>query len=394
MSSISENLSSPSPHRIGVVIVTYGAEDYVTGCLESLMASGYEGLRIIVVDNASLDRTTEVVRDWASGRTPFAPPEDWPLSRREPIPKPLDYAEIRNGDAGERAGDAEATVILAQMERNRGFAAGVNAGLRILAADSSIDHFWVLNPDTIVEPQTPFAFARKAREMGRFGVIGGRVLFLSAPEQVQTDAGRLHRFGFTAVSLNHGAVAAHTMMPRSEDVQYIPGVSMLVSRAFMEHVGPMDETYFLYFEEIDWQLRRGDLPFGLEPEARVLHRAGAAIGSGGWRRAASPFSIYFTCRNLLPFVGRWSPWRLPFAYGMAWAKLVRHWGLGSPQVRAFMCGLHGFGPPREVRARLPESVWAAVLAQAPAGATRMRRARTATMLFETTDVEPRPPSRH
>ena len=154
MSSIFENSSSPPPHRIGVVIVTYGAEDYVAGCLESLMTSGYEGLRVVVVDNASLDRTAEVVRDWATGRTPFTPLADWPLSRREPVPKPLDYAEIRNGDAGERAGDAEATVTLALMGRNRGFAAGVNTGLHILAADPSIDQFWVLNPDTVVEPQT------------------------------------------------------------------------------------------------------------------------------------------------------------------------------------------------------------------------------------------------
>ena len=31
----------------------------------------------------------------------------------------------------------------------------------------------------------------------------------------------------------------------------------------------MDETRFLYYEEIDWQLRRDDLPLLVEPEARV-----------------------------------------------------------------------------------------------------------------------------
>lgn len=75
-----------------------------------------------------------------------------------------------------------------------------------------------------------------------------------------------------------------TPVPAEDPVDYIPGVSMLVHRSFLEAAGPMDESYLLYFEGIDWQLRRGDLPFGLEPRALVLHREGASVGSGGWQR--------------------------------------------------------------------------------------------------------------
>lgn len=352
--------SSQAFPRIGVVIVTYSAESYIAGCLESLIASNYPDLRIVVVDNASPDRTADAVRAWATGRRCFVPPADWPLPLRESAPGRLGFQEVVIDQVSPEACVADMTLALSS--KNAGFAGGVNAGVRILLADPDVEAFWILNPDAIVEPQTPFALARKARSMGRFGVIGGRVLFLSEPTRIQADAGRLHSLAFTAISVNHGAVAAETPMPSEDAVDYVPGVSMLVSREFIERAGPMDERYFLYFEEIDWQLRRGDLPIGLEADARVLHSAGAAIGSGGWRRAASPFSIYFTCRNLLRFVTRWSPWRLPFAYAMVWVKLARHWGFGRREFGALIRGLHGLGPPAAVRARLPECVWRDILA--------------------------------
>jgi len=355
--------SSQSNPSLGVVVVTFQAEAYVTACLESVLATGYDPIRVVVVDNASPDGTADAVRAWATGRTPFVPPPDWPFPDGAPVAKPLEFEET--DDVADPSRARRARVTLVASTRNGGFAAGVNTGLRLLAEDRRIEAFWILNPDTIVEPQAPFAFARKAREMGRYGVIGGRVVFMSAPERVQADAGRLHPLAFTGVSLNQGALAPQTSMPSEDTVDYIPGVSMVVSRAFLDRVGPMDETYFLYFEEIDWQMRRGDLPFGLEAAACVRHRAGAAIGSSGWRRAANAFSIYFTTRNLLPFVARWSRWRLPFAYGMAWVKLARHWGFGQPQVSAFLRGLHGLGPPAAVRARLPDKVWSDILRSTP-----------------------------
>jgi hypothetical protein len=75
-------------------------------------------------------------------------------------------------------------------------------------------------------------------------------------------------------------------------------------------------------------------------------------------RRASPLSIYFTCRNLLPFVRRHAPWRLPFAYLIPYYKLVRQWGPTPCNAMAVMRGLHGFGPPKAVRDRLPRATWA------------------------------------
>ena len=329
---------------IGVVIVTYAAADFVTECLESLRASAHPGLRIVVVDNASPDGTVAAIRAWA----------DAALSERLAEHAP---------DAPPRP--ARGWLSLLHAGDNLGFAGGVNAGLRALLDDPGLDLFWVLNPDATVDPGTPAALARRAREMGRFAVIGGRVLHAGPEPRVQSDGGRLHRLAFTAVNANMGAPASVCAPPPPETLDYVSGAHMLASRTFVERAGLLDESWFLYYEEIDWQLRRGDLPLGVAPEAVVRHRAGASIGSGSGSGRASPLSIYFMTRNLPRFVARWSPWRLPFAYAIAWWKLARSWGADGPRLAAFLRGLHGLGPPAGVRARLPEAVWKRVLSPRP-----------------------------
>ena len=260
-------------------------------------------------------------------------------------------------DDAKRDGLSGTTVELHRAGGNLGFAAGVNVGLRAALGDRECDLFWVLNPDATVTPATPFALADEASRMGRFAVIGTRVLYAERPDVVQTDGGRLHALTCTGVGVNIGARAVETPLPDPASLAYIAGVSMLVSREFVETAGLMPERWFLYYEEIDWQLARGDLPIGIAPQALVLHSAGASIGSGGVHKRASPLSVYFMARNLLPFVRRHAPAKLPFAYLMAYYKLVRQWGLDRANLAAMLRGLHRLGPPADVRQRLARDVW-------------------------------------
>lgn len=344
---------------IGVVIVTYGAADYIAECLESLVASGYPRLKVVVVDNASPDATPEAVRGWATGARPFVHPEDWPIARGALAAKPRAFAEMEAGAALSARFEDLAEVTLVRSGANRGFAGGVNLGLRALLPHPEIDLFWVLNPDCVVEPQTPGAFAAAARRAGRFSLMGGRAIYFGEPEIVQADGGRFRPWRGTGGSINVGRPAAECAPPEPAAMDYIPGISMLASRLFLERCGLMDESWFLYYDEIDWAFRRGDLPLAVAPEARVRHRSGAAIGSKGRDRLAGPLSAYFGARNRLRFVLRWRPWAAPAAYLtsiLAAAKTflpARAW----TQWWATLRGLHGLPPPAAVRTRLDPSVW-------------------------------------
>lgn len=331
---------------LSVILVTYCSADFVRECLDSLVAAAYPALRIIVVDNNSDDGTPAVVEFWA---------------RNEPRVR---FGEDRSPAGGEAPPPGRPPVRLELIKpgTNGGFASGVNIGLRAAKAEADCDLFWILNPDTTVAPDAPFELVRKAREVGDFSVIGGRILYSEHPDTVQTDGGRLHPLAGTAVNVNIGSPAAQARAPAAESLAYIPGVSMLASRAFLDRAGPMPEHWFLYFEEIDWQLERGDLPLALAPAARIYHRAGGSIGSGTVKRGASPLSVYFMCRNLLPFVRKRAPRKLPFAYAIAYYKLLRQWRPTTANIAAALRGLHGLPPPAAVRRKLPDTVWNNILA--------------------------------
>ncbi len=347
--------------RVGVVIVAYAAEDFIAQCLESLVATGWPNLRIAVVDNASPDGTAAAVRDWASGAAPFVAPPDWPLAPRPAAAKPRDLAEhVPGADAPAPARPAEVTLL--RSDANLGFAGGVNLGLRALRAADDCRYVWVLNPDSVVEPDAVAAFVRRAEAAGRFGLISGRVCFYDRPDVIQADGGRFRFWMGYGASVNVGRAVAEAPPPDMAAVDYVPGMSMFVSRDFLDRAGPMEEAWFLYYEEIDWAMRRGDLPILFAPEARVLHRAGASIGTGSGGKAVSPLSAYFMHRNLPRFMLRWSPARLPVAVAAALGiilrdHLVRGRGAWAPLVAALR-GLAQSPPPDAVRRRLSPQTWA------------------------------------
>ena len=334
-------MSSPV---LGVVIVTFNSSDVILDCLESLLASRDVGLQIVVVDNASTDGTCDVLRAWASGRRPYAPAGDLPFAL-DPSPKPLSlYGETtENGHA----------IRLVETGINAGFAAGVNHGLRLLAENPCLDRFWVLNPDSAVPGGTAAAFACHGASPGGFGLMGGRVLYLETPDMIQIDGGTINRRTGVTGNLGLGASASETAHPAEAAIDFITGASVVVSRGFYEQAGPMPEDYFLYYEEVDWALRRGTLPLVHCPGAVVYHRAGTAIGSPTLGRPASPFSLYFKHRARLRFMRRHFPRNLVFAYAYSFAKAAQLLLKGYPlEARTILSASFDAKPSAEIRARL------------------------------------------
>jgi GT2 family glycosyltransferase len=337
---------------LGVVILTFNAADVILDCLESLLATPQEGLQIVIVDNASTDDTLTVLRDWASGAVPYVPPADIPFALTA-CAKPVALQGADNLQAGPG-------ITLITTGLNAGFAAGVNRGLEHLAARPDIDRFWILNPDSAVPPGTARAFATEPGPTGGFSLMGGRVIYLDDPDKIQIDGGLINwRTGVTGN--RHQYMLPSTPPPDPASLDFITGASMVVSRAFYERAGPMAEDYFLYYEEVDWALRRGELPLAYCPGGIVYHRAGTAIGSPTLGRPASPFSLYFKHRGRLRFMRRFRHQvrggNLLFAYAYSFAKAAQL-ALKGYWTEAYTVLLASFDrpPPAEVRARLsPEA---------------------------------------
>ena len=329
---------------LGVVIVSFNSADVILDCLESLLASQGVALHIIVVDNGSTPDNIALLHDWAAGA-------DWVPAEDVPAPRPLADKPLRLDGGANSTNPHRLTLI--ETGINAGFAAGVNCGLAHLVAEETIERFWVLNPDCIVAAQAAAAFASLPAPAAGFALMGGRALYWPSDAIIQIDGGTVNRR--TGVTGNVNQYVSHADAPAPDPAQmdFITGASMVVSRQFYETVGPMPEDYFLYYEEVDWALRRGELPLLYCPEAIVYHRAGTAIGSAALGRPASPFSLYFKHRARLRFMRRYFPRSVPLAYAYSLAKAAQLLVKGYPtEAWTIFSASLDMAPSTAIRARL------------------------------------------
>jgi hypothetical protein len=335
--------------RLGVVVLTFCSQDVIVECLESLLGSHGVTPMIVVVDNASPDGTRQTIDDWASGRAPFDRPARSPLASAAPAAKPVALSTIDETEIG----GPLAPVTLIRSSLNRGFAAGVNLGLRALAGQ--VDYLWILNPDCVVAPGTAQAYLDAAARSGPFSMMTGRTAYYEFPDRLQTTGGRIDRRTAVCHQRSYGA---HVDSPAPGDfgpIEWVTGANMLVSAAFIQSAGLMREDYFLYYEEIDWAFRRGDLPIVYVPEALVFHHGGTVIGTGSIARRPSPFANYFNHRNRLRFARRHFAGRTAFAYGYGLAKAGQLVLKGAPkEAMAVLAGMFEWGPSSEVRDRIAD----------------------------------------
>jgi N-acetylglucosaminyl-diphospho-decaprenol L-rhamnosyltransferase len=224
---------------LAVVIVNYRTPDDVSASVASIERTAADVVaEIVVVDNASGDGSARL------------------LSERHP--------GIR---------------VLAQ-ERNRGFAGGVNAGF----AATSAPYVLVLNPDTVVRPGALAALRDHLRENPPAGVAGP--VLLDADGAVRLDSykalpslwslfcGAFFPLGRALLGTRfHPELRARRDSEKGGRVARVCGSAMAIRREAYDEAGPLDDGYFLYFEEVDWQRRAAARGWEIEvvPAARVVH---------------------------------------------------------------------------------------------------------------------------
>ncbi|CAO4157373.1 glycosyltransferase [Methylorubrum extorquens] len=202
-------------------------------------------------------------------------------------------------------------VLVHRAPENLGYAGGINAVLAYLKPDPNWDAVWILNPDTAPKPGALAALKKRAVE-GDYGIVGSRIV-LSHNQRIQTYGGRWRRWmarGWN-IGLGEPADATPDVAKVEAEMQYVCGASMYVVRRFIETVGPLEEGYFLYAEEVDWCLRRGHFKLGYAHDSIVHHDHGATIGSNRDRKMRSSFSVFLDERSKLLLTRRFYPMIFP-----------------------------------------------------------------------------------
>jgi GT2 family glycosyltransferase len=317
---------------VSIVLVNWrGWQDTIL-CLQSLLRLRGDDVRIVICDNASGDESVPMLRAWASGLVSAWVPPDHP-ARSHAVPGPertMALVEQAPGDPIDMG--AAARLVLLHTGANLGFAGGCNAGMRYAIARGDSAAVWLLNNDTVVQHGALDALLAEASRGGTPALVSSRVYRMLSPRTIWFEGGEFRPFTGAAhhVSVSRFGRGRHP---------YLSGCSLLIPRAVWERVGLLDESFFMYGEDVDYSIRATALgvPLRIATDSIVLHAEAASSG----RASASAY------RNIVSSglrVGRrhFSAWYALPAVGYHVAKLAFLWAAkrrSSAALRGYWSGI-------------------------------------------------------
>jgi hypothetical protein len=206
-------------------------------------------------------------------------------------------------------------LFLIRNDENLGFAGGNNVGLRYVLARGDADYCWLLNNDTVVEPDALTHLVARMQQKTNIGICGSTIRLYHERTRIQALGGG-HYFRWIGLPWHYGRFTRwrkNVNLLRAESrMNYVEGASMLVSRQFLDEVGLLCEDYFLYFEEADWSIRaKGRFLLGYASQSIVYHKVGGSIGTRSNPAKKSYTCDYYNIRNRLLFTRRFYPAALP-----------------------------------------------------------------------------------
>ena len=267
---------------VAIVTVTYNSKDFIKRFLESVspVLTKLNQFILVCVDNASQDKTCEIITEFANST------------------------------------DLQRKVYLVVESENLGFGRGCNKGVKF-ARQFSPDYLWFLNPDTTIDESAALSLLQFYDNYKQADFVGS-VLRNSAGE-MRSGAFRFPGL-MTTLSSNLRLGLFDRVFSRFTISQPIPaepakadwltGGSFVAKTNAFEALKGFDPNYFLYFEDIDFFLRakRAGFTAWTCPESKVFHISGASTGinkqgDGFNRRPKYWFESrrYFYVKNF----GRW-----------------------------------------------------------------------------------------
>jgi hypothetical protein len=227
--------------NLSIIIVTWNNKEDITPCIKSIEKQCCFA-EVIVVDNASTDGTCEAIK--------------------------MDFPWIK----------------LIELSENLGFPKANNIGINI----SRGEYILLLNPDTIIPGgnlNTMYELMENHRD------IGVSTCIIKYPTgRIQFEAGRrfysLIDFLFTAIYLNvlfpntclNYQLIGNWDHKSSRSVDCISGAYMFIRKNVLEQIGILDETFFMYFEDVDlcYRVRQAEWKIWYESSTYIIHSGGSS----------------------------------------------------------------------------------------------------------------------
>lgn len=222
-----KHLNSP---LISIIIPTWNLKNDLVECIKSILESRYKPIKIIVVDNASIDGTAKFIS--------------------------TNYPEIK----------------LIKNDQNLGFAAAVNQGIRE-GIQLKSDYFFILNNDTIINPETISNLLAIYLSNSNAGIVVPKVLFFENPNLIYSIGDKVvpiipipKRIGYKQFN--------KSKYFKLFELDYVTGCAMLISKDTIDKVGYFNEGYFMYYEDAEFcfRVKQKNLKIYCDGNTSILHK--------------------------------------------------------------------------------------------------------------------------
>lgn len=207
---------------VSIVIVTYNSDRYIKNCLETIKKTTYQKLETIVVDNASIDKTLEIIR--------------------------FNFPKVK----------------LVKNKVNTGYAAGCNQGV----AEAQGSYVVIINPDTTVTANWLQPLLENINHK-QVAVCQPLIMLSQKPEIVNLSGKTVHYLGFDWLS-DYKSKKIHFKV---KNIDSFSGSAFLINKKIFKKAGGFDSRYFMYYEDGDlsWRLRLMGYRLLMVPESIVYH---------------------------------------------------------------------------------------------------------------------------
>jgi len=240
--------------KVFIIILNWNGLKDTLECLGSVYQLDYSDFEVIVVDNCSSDSPSDVIR------------REFPQ------------------------------VVVIENNENLGYSGGNNAGIRFALAQDA-DYIWLLNNDTVIEPDALHNLVAEVEKEPDVGIAGSKIYFFDCPNKIWFAGSHINWWRGATNHIGWGEID----LGQYDDVMAmdrVTGCSMLVKREVCTKVGILDENYFLYAEEVDWCVRARKAGFKciFVPSSIVYHKISVSVSRvGNWNKMFD----YYNTRNFL-----------------------------------------------------------------------------------------------
>ena len=214
-----------------VIVVNYNGLKYLETCFSSLEKQTYKNYRIIMLDNASTDKSVEFTQK--------------------------NFSKI----------------LIIKQKKNYGFAKGNNLAIGF-ALDQKADYVFLVNNDTKVETDLLEKLVSTAEGDNSIGVVGPAIFGLKNKGSIQELGMAVDRFGYP--------LAIKTFSKKNNCVFFVSGCAMLIKSDLLRKIGLFDEKYFMFAEDLDlcWRGRLSGYKIIVANDAKIYHASGGSISGG------------------------------------------------------------------------------------------------------------------